>query len=248
MLKGLYREFYLLPRGEQRGLILLSLLLILSLAFRIVVQLLPEKGPRGMEDFVQEASLIRAAYREADSLAQVHDDSIRQVRFSSKSNRVSTRNRIVPSSQYKGRRYLSDPIDINRADSVQLLPLPGIGPVFAGRLIKYRTLLGGYVSKDQLTEVYGISSETLDLIADLIVIDTSFIVKLNLNSATFRELLRHPYLEYEDVKALVNYREFKGSMQSFKEFQDNYILADSVLQKVEPYLYFSKAEALDLSK
>jgi DNA uptake protein ComE-like DNA-binding protein len=241
MSKGLYREFYLLPRGEQRGLILLSLLLILSLVFRIVVQLLPDRVPEGIEEFEQEAYLIRAAFAEADSLQRIHGDSIRQ-------KRAGSSNRPVPSGQYSKNRYSADPIDINRADSAQLLPLPGIGPVFAGRLIKYRNLLGGYVSPGQLKEVYGISLETLDLIVDRIVIDTSLIIKLDLNGATFRELLRHPYLEYEDVKALVNYRDFKGSIQSALELQENFILADSVLNRVIPYLYLSKSEAVDLSK
>ncbi len=77
MSKRLYREFYLLPRGEQRGLILLSLLLILSLVFRIAVQLLPDRVPEGIEEFEQEASLIRVAFAEADSLQEVHRDSIR---------------------------------------------------------------------------------------------------------------------------------------------------------------------------
>jgi competence protein ComEA len=97
-------------------------------------------------------------------------------------------------------------------------------------------LLGGYAFLDQLKEVYGMSMETFDLIADRIVIDTTLIIKLDLNSATFRELLRHPYLEYEDVKALVNYRDFAETIQSLRELEDNFILPDSILQRVWPYL------------
>jgi len=241
MPKDLHREFYLLPRGEQRGLILLSMLLILSLIFRIVVQLLPDRVPDGMEEFEQEAYLIRAAFAKADSLQRVQGDSIRQ-------HRDAGSNRTVPSGHYSKKAYAANPIDINRADSAELLPLPGIGPVFAGRLIKYRNLLGGYASVDQLKEVYGISTETFERIADRIVIDTASISKLDLNSATFRELLRHPYLEYEDVKALVNFRDFVGDIQTVQQLQENYILPDSVLQKVQPYLYLSKSEAVDLSK
>lgn len=241
MSKDLYREFYLLPRGEQRGLILISLLLILSLVFRIVVQLLPDRVPEGIEEFEQEAYLIRAAFAEADSLQMVHDDSVRQ-------SKASSSRRPVTTGQYSKKRYTADPIDINRADSAQLLPLPGIGPVYASRIIKYRELLGGFASVDQLAEVYGISKETMDGITGRIVLDTSLIIKLDLNSVTFRELLRHPYLEYEDVKALVNYRDFADTIQSLRELKDNYILPDSVMNKVIPYLYLSKSVAVDLSK
>ena len=247
MSKRLYREFYLLPRGEQRGLILLSLLLILSLLFRITVQLLPDREPEGMEEFKREASMLMASFAEADSIEKDQNDSIRR----SDSVRWNTSGRSAQAYPYTYRRKTREPIlpiDINRADSVQLLPLPGIGPVFAGRLIKYRGLLGGYASVDQLMEVYGMSMETFDMIADRIVIDTTSLIKLDLNIATFRELLRHPYLEYENVKALVNYRDFKGDIQSIRELQDNFILPDSVLNRVIPYIYLSKFEAVDLSK
>ena len=229
MSKRLNREFYLLPRGEQRGLILLSLLLILSLISRITVQLLPEREPEGLEEFEQEASLLLAALAEADSLKQIRKDSSGQEssRYPERANSTVQRNT---------RTYIAQPIDINRADSADLLPLPGIGPVFAGRIIKYRNLLGGFANVEQLEEVYGMSIETLDLIKDRVAIDTSAIHKIQLNSATFRELLRHPYLEYEDVKAIVNYRDFKDTIQSFKELQSNYILSDSLLRQVLPYL------------
>jgi len=228
MSKRLNREFYLLPRGEQRALILMSLLLILSLLFRILVQLLPDREPEGMEEFEQEARMIIASFAKADSLQRLRIDSIR-------TSVVKSSSRAIPYKYPERTGNPASPIDINRADSVNLLPLPGIGPVFAGRIIRYRDLLGGYASVNQLQEVYGMSRETIDLITDRIVFDTTVLDKLDLNSATFRELLRHPYLEYEDVKALVNYREFAGTIESLRELQDNFILPDSVLNRVEPY-------------
>ena len=229
MSKRLYREFYLLPRGEQRALLLLSLLLILSLAFRMAVQFLPDREPAGMEGFEKEARMIMSTLARADSLQHLKNNSIRRERAPGSA--------FTSLSGYQEKQTSSTyPIDLNRADSVQLLPLPGIGPVFAGRIIKYRTLLGGYARVDQLLEVYGMTAITLNMIQDKIRMDTSLIEKFNMDSVTFRELLRHPYLDYEDVKALVRYRDFKGKIQSKQELQDNFILADSVLQKVFPYL------------
>ena len=187
-----------------------------------------------MEEFKQEASMLMASFAEADSIEKGKNDSIRR----SDSVRWSTSGRSAQAypNTYPGKSRKSDqPIDINRADSAQLIPLPGIGPVFASRLVKYRNLLGGYASVDQLYEVYGISQETVDGIANRVFIDTAAVNRLDLNSATFRELLRHPYLEYEDVKALVNYRDFAGAIQSFQELLDNYILPDSLMNRVEPY-------------
>jgi DNA uptake protein ComE-like DNA-binding protein len=228
MSKRLFREFYLLPRGEQRALIILSLLLILSLGFRVTVRLLPQREPGGMEEFEQEAAYYLAALAEADSLRELKDDSP----GAGKSDRAI---RADPSIQRKAKSHKVKPIDINRADSTDLLPLPGIGPVFAGRIIKYRELLGGYVSIDQLGEVYGMPGETIQKIRSLVYIDSSAIRKIHVDSASFRELLRHPYLEYEDVKALIEYRDFKGNISSVNDLRNNYILADSTLIMMHGY-------------
>lgn len=241
MKKKLLRELYLLPRGEQRGLILLSLLLFLSLVFRFTVSILPDRKPEGLEEFEQEARLLMAALAEADSLRQIQQDS---------SGNKGTRypGRSYPSNTQKSRILTIQPIDINRADSTDLLPLPGIGPVYAGRIIRYRNLLGGFLSVDQLGEVYGIPAETIQKIRSMVTIDSTSIRRIQIVSASFRDLLRHPYLEYADVKALVNYRDFKGDIESFRELQENNILEDSVLIKVAPYFSYSNSEAVDVSK
>jgi competence ComEA-like helix-hairpin-helix protein len=231
MNRRLYREFYLLPRGEQRALILLSLLLILSLLFRITVQLLPEREPDGMEEFEQEARSILAALAAADSLRRGSAGTL--MTEEEAPSAVVFRNH-TPKKQGNS----AQPIDINRADSVRLLPLPGIGPVYAGRIIKYRNLLGGFTSVEQLLEVYGISKETLDRIRGRIYADTSGIRKIRLDSASFSDLLRHPYLELENVKAIMNFRDFTGTIHSPQELHDNCILPDTLLQKVTPYLNF----------
>lgn len=231
MSKRLRREFYLLPRGEQRGLILLTLLLLLSLVFRFTVKMLPDREPEGLEEFEQEARMLMAALAEADSLGQIKQDSSRK-----RSTRYPVR--AQSSNTQRSRTYRVQPIDINRADSADLLPLPGIGPVFAGRIIKYRNLLGGFLSVDQLGEVYGIPAETIQKIRSMIRIDSSAVRSLYIDSATFSTLLRHPYMEYEHVKALVEYRDFKGDIESLKELEMNLILPDSILKMMDGYIEF----------
>jgi len=233
MSRRLNREFYLLPRGEQRALILLSLLLILSLLFRISIQLLPDRVPGGLEEFEQEARLMMASFARADSLQEARNDSLKR-----NGTRIPGKSSISPNFPKHTRQ--AAPVNINRADSAQLLPLPGIGPVFAGRIIKFRNLLGGFVSFDQLGEVYGMPTETIERIKGSIYIDTTAINKVQLNRATFGDLLRHPYLDYEDVKSLVNYREFTGNISSINELRKNRILPDSILNKIDGYFDYSE--------
>ena len=68
MIKKLLREVYMLPRGEQRALVLVSFLLILSVGIRLLVQVLPEREPVGMEEFVKESQALFASIALADSL------------------------------------------------------------------------------------------------------------------------------------------------------------------------------------
>ncbi|MEN8155644.1 MAG: helix-hairpin-helix domain-containing protein [Bacteroidota bacterium] len=234
MINKLLREFFLLPRGEQRAMILVSMLLILSLGVRIAVPMLPARDPSGMEEFVEVSRRVMAELAKADSLAA---DSLAEVRKQSAAaykEKSSYRN--PPVRRNPTHLLAQASIPLNTIDSAGLLPLPGIGPVFAGRIVKYRNLLGGYVSSDQLMEVYGLDRERVQRIAPLLYIDTSDITLLHLNTAGFRELLRHPYLEYEDVKVLVNYRDEMGKFTSLREIREHALLPDSSLERVRAYL------------
>lgn len=127
-------------------------------------------------------------------------------------------------------------IEINSADSIALDELPGIGPAFARRIIKYRQMLGGFAYPDQLKEVYGMDSTRLAGFIKLIRIDTSKIHKMDINKATFKELLAHPYLEYEQVKAIVRFRDKKGLLVSPGELWAAGVLADSLWNDLSHYL------------
>jgi DNA uptake protein ComE-like DNA-binding protein len=223
MIRKLLQEYYFLPRGEQRAMVLLSLLVFLTLGLRVTLGMMPTREPAGLEQFQEEAHAILIRLKEADSLKQIP-----QKKYSSKKPVYQARTWSAPS-----------PVGLNKADSVALMKLPGIGPVFAGRIVKYRRLLGGYSKLEQLSEIYGMRQETLDLVNPFLVLDTTFLKKLKLNKCEFRDLLRHPYLEYEDVKALVHYIDLEGEIRSYVEIRDNGLLADSTLDRIAPYLDFT---------
>ncbi len=232
MIRKLLRELYLLPRGEQRALAGVSLLLILSLVLRLGIRILPERAPAGVDEFEKEARAMMAFFERADSLEQLQEDSLSWVRTV---HRDQGSRYITP--RVSGRQQ--QVVDLNRSDSVDLLPLPGIGPVFAGRIVKYRNLLGGFAEVDQLAEVYGLPQETIDGVRDRLFIDTSAIRKIRLDSATFGELLRHPYLDYDEVRSLVQFMEFKGQVKSINELLENNILDSSTITRMIPYFEFN---------
>src|SRR5690606_1541748 len=64
--------------------------------------------------------------------------------------------------------------DINTVDSLQLSMLKGIGTVLSARIVKYRDHLGGFHSKDQLSEVFNISELALQSLEEYAYVSKDF--------------------------------------------------------------------------
>lgn len=126
-------------------------------------------------------------------------------------------------------------IDLNTADSVKLIELKGIGPSFAKRIIKYRTLLGGFINKKQLLEVYGFTQEMYNLIERNVEIKTSEIIKININKDDFKVINQHPYITYEHTKEIMNLRRKTAiTSENIKTILND----EDVFLKLLPYLDF----------
>ena len=126
-------------------------------------------------------------------------------------------------------------IDLNVADTTMLQQLPGIGSAFAKWIVNYREKLGGYCEAEQLLEVYRMDTARYEQIKDYIKIDSAFTPnKLRINSDAFKVLLKHPYLEYDDVKKIVNYREQKGFITSWGQLER--VIGDGVNSKLRYYI------------
>lgn len=129
-------------------------------------------------------------------------------------------------------------LDLNASDSIMLDMLPGIGPVFASRIIKYRNLLGGYSNREQLTEVYGLTAETFSLIKERVYADSLDVSKIIINKATYSDLIRHPYFETADVSSVLKFRELNGNIENMHDLISNKILTPEKAKKISPYLSF----------
>ena len=129
-------------------------------------------------------------------------------------------------------------INLNKADTSGLLQIPEIGPFFAKNIINYRERLGGFIDKEQLLEVYGFDSSRLAIITPHInIYDNLELRKINVNNDDFKTILRHPYIEYEDVKKIVNYRESKGFIKDWETYL-KVVDRDSINLRLRLYLEF----------
>ena len=117
------------------------------------------------------------------------------------------RSYVVADSVYERLKpYIDLPrIDINRADSAALLDLPGIGPYFAAKIVKYRERLGGYSFPEQLLEIDRFDREKYDGLADLI--RCSAPEPYPLWTLPEDALARHPYLSRSEAHGVVLYRQ-----------------------------------------
>jgi competence protein ComEA len=129
-------------------------------------------------------------------------------------------------------------IDLNNCDSALLDHLPGIGPVLSARIIKYRNLLGGFASKGQLKEVYGLSEETYTLITDRVFADSTVITRIKINVAEYKDIIKHPYFERYEVQVILKYRELQGRISDMSELTNNKLLTAEKAKKIKPYLIF----------
>lgn len=127
-------------------------------------------------------------------------------------------------------------VELNSADSLDLVQLYNIGPAFARRILKYRNLLGGYISKEQLWEVYGMDSVRYNDIAPYVTVNPQVIVQMDLNSATLDQLKHHPYLDYYQAKAIVRLREQAGLFQNVQDLLKVPIIDNETYTKIKPYL------------
>lgn len=126
-------------------------------------------------------------------------------------------------------------VDLNTADTTLLKKLPGIGSSFAKRIVEYREKLGGYCESEQLLEVYKMDTTRYEGIKDFVKIDSTFVPnKLKINSDAFKTLVKHPYLEYEDVKNIVNHREQKGMIASWGQLTK--VVGDAINPKLRYYV------------
>jgi len=125
-------------------------------------------------------------------------------------------------------------IELNTADSVSLLPLPGIGGGYAKRILKYRSLLGGYYHIDQLKEVYGFTDSLFQAVKTYVKVDAFLVTKIDLNTEDFKKLNAHPYVSYEETKAIFNYRRKNGTIKTVEQVKE--IVGEETFKKIEPYL------------
>ncbi|WP_262248252.1 ComEA family DNA-binding protein [Parapedobacter soli] len=127
-------------------------------------------------------------------------------------------------------------LDLNEADSLELQYLPGIGPVFASRIVRFRERLGGFHHVEQLMQVYGFDTARFEGLEAHVYVDTAKVRKIPLNKADYQHFRDHPLITHKLANAIVQYRKQHGSYASIGDLLNIAIVDEQILLKIAPYL------------
>ena len=181
------------------------------------------------DDLRKIYSIGERQYRELEPYIQIKE-----------SKRPSFRARKLPVTAGNTRKAEKNNIvvELNKADSLMLDQLRGIGPAFASRIIRFRNRLGGFYRKEQLKEVYGIDSLKYSQLESQVMVDPASVKRIKINVASFEELRTHPYLSYKQMNAIIQYRKQHGNFSSPDDLRKVLLLDEEIIRKIEPYLAF----------
>jgi len=140
-----------------------------------------------------------------------------------------------PEETIKKKEIRKQLVELNLADSLELVEIKGIGPFYAKQILKYRHELGGFLSYNQFTEIWGLEKLDLEKFKQQTQIDATRIKKININKVGINELKEHPYINYKEAKIIVNFRKQHGDFQSIKDIQKIKLITPEIFRKIAPY-------------
>ena len=229
-----WRDIFYFAKGERQALSFLLLLIVfafLILHFTNKKHLSPSTNP--------VTTIITDTIRFAKRTNTVPDVKNINPTMPEKIVTKKKKHTTNPASFQKQEKYPEGTIvELNGADTTTLKKIPGIGSSFARRITKYRELLGGFHHIEQLAEVYGIDEERYSRFQKWFIIDTTYIRPIPVNQASFKEILRHPYINLEQTKVIDRIKKQKGRINSWNDLRLFEEFPPEMQKKMEPYITF----------
>lgn len=122
------------------------------------------------------------------------------------------RSRIKAEKKIQVAKEASTPvmIELNKADTAELMQVHGIGRYLAIRILEYRRQLGGFVDVKQLKEINGMAESVVLENSGCFVVDKSLVRTIPINSSGVEYMRKHPYIGFFLAKEIVERRRVKG--------------------------------------
>lgn len=127
-------------------------------------------------------------------------------------------------------------INLNTADTTEFMKIYGIGAFYAKQIIRYREKLGGFFKKEQLFEVWKMTTDAYDKIKDHVFISEKDVKRININSVTIEELKVHPYLKWNQANSIIKMRFQRNGFKNIEEIKESVLIDSETYEKLFPYL------------
>lgn len=131
-------------------------------------------------------------------------------------------------------------VDLATADTSELKKIPGIASGTAKAIVGYRSRLGGFYSINQLKELKNISDEQFAKIVKFLKLGELNISHLSVNKSGFEHLRSHPYLNFYQVKAIIELRKKRGKINNLSDLSLLEEFTEKDFDRLKYYLDFSQ--------
>ncbi len=112
-------------------------------------------------------------------------------------------------------------ININKTTAQDLETIDGIDFFLAKRIVAYRNRIQGFTYKKQLLEVWKLDQDMAIKIWNVFQIyQKPSIQKMNINIASFKEVLAIPYVDFRLCQKMFDYRDEVAELQSIDELKN----------------------------
>jgi DNA uptake protein ComE-like DNA-binding protein len=230
-------------RGEWIAATTLLLLITAQLLFSALYEAKPSKPI----DFTEFKDLVT----QFEARVQWLEDSIENARKERYVNNYQqNRKEYFPYDSSKNRKnspfekqekkpqYAIVKLELNLCDSIDVVVVPMFGSKRAQKLVEYRENLGGFYSFEQVREVYILQNIDVELLQKHFTLNVSLIRKIKINTATYKELVTHPYIDSYLAKLIINHREKKSNFTSMDEVQKATNIYQELTDKLRYYIDF----------
>ena len=222
------KEFFYFSKGDKIAIILLLNLIIVSGGIFIFMNkftftdaVFLDQNEEVQKDFVQFENNL---------------EIIEPLKEESADNNESPATPHKSKKENKQKLELGQTIDINSASASTLTRIPGIGEVFAERIIEYRNSLGGFASLEQLYEIRGITVNKFSKILPYLVLQKKHKL-IRINKVSADQLINHPYFEEKQTQVLIELNKDR-KINDISDLSDNENFSSRDIERLSPYLSF----------